>query len=41
MPKNKKEEKPEAPIQPVPEKRGYEFAGPYAPAPSLSRVLND
>lgn len=24
-----KEDKPTVPIQPVPEKRGYEFGGPY------------
>lgn len=31
MPTNKasKPGKPEIPIQPVPEKRGYEFGGPY------------
>lgn len=26
---SKKDSKPKTPIQPVPEKRGYEFGGPY------------
>lgn len=31
--KASKPEKPEIPIQPVPEKRGYEFGGPYVSGP--------